>query len=1060
VSILYSYQKQEFLQPTIINFKTTAHMRKLLFLPLAMLLLYGQLLAQTRTITGQIVDGQGIGVPNASITVKGSTAGTTTKADGRFSLSIPENARVLVISSVGFQQKEMEIKNQSTINVSLTNAENALTEIVVTGYTRERKSQFAGAATVIGGSAVGNVPVGSFDQALQGRAPGLLVNSSSGQPGSSPAITIRGVQSIQGAGAQPLFILDGIPLPANDMQTLNPNDFESITVLKDANAAALYGARGGTGVIVITTKKGRSGVTNFTVRSQMGVTMAPDFSRLNMMNTSEILQYEEMLGLAGAPTNTPGWIYSKKNPSYALQTPAEQARRTGLLDSIGAINTNWRDVLYRQGVSQTHEVNMNGGSDKTRFFISAGFFKQQGIDLGSDLKRYTTRVNIEHTANKVTVQFNTTAGYSTTNFSEGEWLGNSARNPFQMTYRAKPYENPFRQDGSIIFGSNTSLALKQVGNLLEGIENSNWRQNQIKAHSGLTVSYKIAPTVTLRNTSGIDVSSDVWQRFITPNSYIGSLQSFQSGVNSEAYKITSQLINTSSAIFSKKLNDIHEIEVGGYFEVVRGYQKALGFTLYNLDPRLDRTGQGTGTLPVSSGQTTYPQNASSAKTGFGIRSYFATGKYTYDDRYTINANIRRDGTSRIVNVDNREVTTWSAGFIWNALKEKFLQNQNILSDLRVRATYGIIPNIGSIGTGSYGITGGIIGVTNYQGPQVPSFGTSNYAGSSITGLVPTSPGNPDLKIERIQKTNIGVDFSVWNNRARFTVDAYKNKTIDLFVRQPLSGTTGFASLDINAGIMTNKGIEVMASVDVVRQRDLNVTLGFNHAINKNEIEDLGLVNEYFLGTFVIREGLPYGTHYTYHYLGADPATGRPRFETEDGKETLDPAEAGQFAKFGTYLPKHVGGFSAEVRYKRFSVDALFSYQFDVVRSNNTRNWITRGTPGYHASVNASRELLTNQWMKPGDEAFFQAPIYDRGFTSSDLEDARFLRFRNLNLAYQIPEIKAGKTTLIKSARFYVQAQNIAIWSPWRGVDPEDGNNISLNEYPNPRMIVTGIDINF
>ncbi|HEY9364732.1 MAG TPA: carboxypeptidase-like regulatory domain-containing protein, partial [Chitinophagaceae bacterium] len=195
-------------------------MRKLLFLPLAMLLLYGQLLAQTRTITGQIIDGLGNGVPNASVTVKGSTSGTTTNADGRFSLSIPQNARILVISSVGFQQKEMEIKNQSTINVSLTNTENALTEIVVTGYTRERKSQFAGAATVIGGSAVGNVPVGSFDQALQGRAPGLLVNSSSGQPGSSPAITIRGVQSIQGAGAQPLFILDGIPLAANDMQTL------------------------------------------------------------------------------------------------------------------------------------------------------------------------------------------------------------------------------------------------------------------------------------------------------------------------------------------------------------------------------------------------------------------------------------------------------------------------------------------------------------------------------------------------------------------------------------------------------------------------------------------------------------------------------------------------------------------------------------------------------------------------------------------------------------------------------------------------------------------------
>lgn len=1027
---------------------------------LGVITLITQLQAQNRNVSGTVTDALGKGVPNASVTIKGTNVGTTTAADGRFSINVPANANTLIISSVGFQNKEVLINNQTAIDVALTSNEAALTEVIVTGYTRERKSQFAGAAALISGKAVETVPVGSFDQALQGRAPGLLVNSSTGQPGSSPTITIRGVQSIQGAGAQPLFILDGVPLPSGDMQTLNPNDFESITVLKDANAAALYGARGGTGVIVITTKKGRAGETKIAVRSQYGVTQAPDFSRLNLMNTQEMLMYEERIGLAGATTNTPGWVYSPKNPSYATASATERARRDFLLDSIRQINSNWRDILYRQGITQSHEVNMNGGNDRTRFFMSAGFFDQQGIDLGADLRRYTARFNIDHTVNKFSVQFNTTAGYSTTNFSEGEWLGNSSRNPFQMTYRAKTYENPYRADGSIIFGSSTPLVLKQVGNLLEGIQNSNWRQNQIKIHSGATLAYKILPDLTFRNTAGVDVASDVWQRFINPNSYIGSLQQFQSGLNSEAYRINSQLINTASLTYAREFADIHEVEVGGYFEVVRGYQKALGFTLFNLDPRLDRTGQGAGTLPVSTGQTTYPQNAASAKSGFGIRSYFATGKYTYNDKYTLNANIRRDGTSRIVNEDNREVTTWSAGLIWNAIKESFLDNQNIFSDLRLRASYGIIPNIGSIPTGSYGINGGLVGVTNFQGPQVPSFTTSNYAGSSITGLIPSSPGNPDLKIERIQKTNIGVDFAMWRNRARFTADLYKNKTVDLFVRQPLSGTTGFGSLDINAGVMTNKGIEMTAAVDVVAQQDLTITLGANHAINKNEIEDLGLVNEYFLGTFVIRKGLPYGTHYTYHYLGADPATGRPTYRKTDGGTTTDPAQAGQFADFGTYLPKHVGGFNVDIRYKRFVVEALFSYQFDVVRSNNTRNWITRGTPGYHQAVNASRELLTNQWQKPGDNAFFQAPIYDRGFTSSDLEDAKFLRFRNLNIAYMIPEVKIKGTTFFKSARFYVQAQNIAIWSPWRGNDPEDGNNISLNEYPNPKMLVTGIDINF
>jgi hypothetical protein len=425
----------------------------------------------------------------------------------------------------------------------------------------------------------------------------------------------------------------------------------------------------------------------------------------------------------------------------------------------------------------------------------------------------------------------------------------------------------------------------------------------------------------------------------------------------------------------------------------------------------------------------------------------------------LNANIRRDGTSRIVNEENREVTSWSAGFTWNALQERFLSKQTIFSDLKVRLSFGIIPNIGSISTSSYGA--GLQSITNYQGPQVPTFGTAAYAGSTIGGLVPNSPGNPNLQIERIQKANIGIDFSVWNGRARFNLDAYDEKTLDLFVNQPLSGTTGFSSLYINAGKMQNKGLELNAKVDVVRTRDFGVTLGVNHSYNVNKILDLGAVNEFFLGTFVIREGLAYGSHFTFNYLGADPATGAPRYETADGKVTNNIAQAGRFAKFGNFLPKHQGGLDFEFRYKSFSINGLFSYQFDVVRSNNTRNWITRGTPGYHGIVRASRELIDNQWQAPGDQKFFQKSTFDRDFTSADLEDAKFLRFRNLVVAYQLPAIKGpnGKP-MFTGGRLYAQGQNLAIWSPWRGLDPEDNNNISLNEYPNPSMFTLGLDINF
>lgn len=1028
-------------------------MRKFVTVVLCALLSIAQVWAQNRTITGKVTD-QKTGQPLIGVTVSSGSTNALTDGSGNFRISVAAAAKSISFAFVGYERIDLPIRG-AVVNTSLNPETKSLEEVVVTGYSRERKTQFAGAATVISSKAVETVPVGSFDQALQGRAPGVLVNSGSGQPGTSPTIRIRGVQSIQGAGAQPLYIIDGIPTNQSDFATLNPNDFESLTVLKDASAAALYGARGGTGVIVITTKRGKAGATNFQYRTQVGFTQRPSFERLNLMSTKEMLAYEERVRITG----TAGWTYSPLNTTNF--GGISDAREKQILDSIAAIDIDYANIFYRQGLSQTHELNMSGGNEKTRFYLSGSYFDQEGIDLGSSLTRYTTRINIEHSADKLTVGLNSTIGYSIGRYSEGEQLGNSPLNPFQMTYRAKTYENPYNSDGTLRFGASTSLNLRQVANLLERIQNAQLTRRQIKINAGLNLSYKIMPSLTLKNVFGIDVSSDQTSRYINPNSYTGSLQQFQSGLAQEGQRTISQFINTSSLIYSKRFASIHEVEAGAYFEAVRGYNRTLGFTLFNLDPRLTETGQGAGPLPVGVGQTTYPQNASSAKSQFGIRSFFGTLRYTYNNRYTATANIRRDGTSRIVNPENREITTWSSGFIWNTFQEKFMDNQKIFSDLKLRVSYGITPNIGSIPTIGYGNGVFFGGITNYQGPQQPVFGTTTYAGSTITGQAPTNPGNANLRIETIRKWNFGIDFAVWQNRARFSVEYYRNRTVDLFVNQPLSATSGFRSLDINAGVMSNKGFEFTANLEVIKQKDFSLNISANHSINKNNIEDLGLVNEYLLGTFLIKRGLPYGSQFTYNYMGVDPATGRPIYETLDGKTTNNIANAGQFAKFGTFLPKHQGGFDFEIRYKAFTVAAFFTYQFDVVRYNNIRSWITRGIAGYQAAVRGSRELLTEQWQKPGDVKTIQASTFDRGFTSADLEDAKFLRFRNLNVAYQIPAIKLGNgNNLIKGGRFYIQAQNLAVWSPWRGLDPEDDNNISLNEYPNPKMFVAGLDINF
>ena len=1040
-------------------------MKKTLQLIMGLLLVFGlsETYAQSKkTITGSVKSSEdGSALPGVTVQVLGSNTYSQTNASGEYKIEVPSSASTLRFSSIGFVMKDIKIGTSSKIDLALETDLNLLEAVVVsTGYGPQRKDRFAGAATILGTQVTENRPVGSFTQMLQGKAPGVLVNSGSGQPGANASITIRGVKSIAGAGSQPLYVIDGIPIDANTFYSLNPNDFESVTILKDANAAALYGARGGVGVVVITTKQGKIGETNYTARYQTGITAPPDFSRLNLMSSSELLAYEERIGLVTKTTSQmPGWTWSRNNPANATKSEDELKKFDQNLDKLRNTNTPLSDYFFRTGTSKNYELNASGGSEKLRFFASGSVFDQKGIDKTSSLTRYTGRYNLMNNNKKLSIHWNNLISYAERINAVGDLYGNSSINPFQMIYRAKPYDNPYLEDGTLNFGGGgTNLALKSVANTLESNMHSRDNNKQMKLNSGLTLAYDLYEGLTLKNVSGIDASNTLRETYIDPGTYRGSLQQpGGAGYARESNYISAQLINTTSLNYTRKISTKHSFNTGAYFEVIRGYNKGMGFQLYNLNSSLLNTGQGAVDLPTNSA-TTYPQRASSARSGFGIRSYFFTGEYTFDDKITINANVRRDGTSRIFNESNKEITTWSAGAVWNVIREGFMKNQSVLSNARLRFSIGKVPNIGSIGTSSYGIYGS--SVPNYAGTQLPAFGTTSYSGSTLPGLFPSSPGNPNLKIETVQKMNLGVDLGFLKERARLMVDLYDENTLDLFVRQPLSATTAFASLDINAGKMNNKGIEFSADFDIIKKKGFNVGLNFNHGININTIKDLGLVEEYFLGTFVIRKGLAYGTHYTYNYLGANPENGRPTYETADGGTTTDFAKAGQFAKFGTYLPKHVGGFGLNADYRGFYVMANFAYQFDVVRSNNTRNWITDGTVGYASAVNQSRELIDNQWQKPGDQKFFPSPAFAKNFTSSDLEDAKFLRFRTLNVGYNIPAVKFKGKTAFKGANVYANFQNLAIWSKWTGVDPEDDNNISLVEYPNPKAVVFGIDLKF
>lgn len=1040
-------------------------MRKLTVMLFACLMMVGQVWAQTRTITGTVKDEAGDPIEGASVTVKGSRVGTTTDADGTFSISVPATAKTIVVSSVGFAP--MEFPASGTINALLKPGGDDLQEVIVTGYTREKKSTYVGSSATISGKVIENVPVAAFDQALQGRLPGVQVQSGSGQPGSSANITIRGIGSVQAAFAQPLYVIDGVPMPSFDMASINANDFENITVLKDANATALYGSRGANGVIVITTKRGKAGKPKFSFRSAIGFTQPPNATNFEMMNTEETLAYQEFAGRMGANITTPGWVYSRNNPNYnVLQAQfgfnnlaAQQAFFDRTLDSLRNIDQNHADYLFRQGLSQNYELNMSGGSEQTRYFLSMAYFDQEGTDLRSRLQRYTMRFNFDQkVGDKFNLQWNSLVGFSKSNFSNGDvFAANGTGTPFPMSWRGFSYENPFRPDGSLVFGPSTALNPRAIGNLLENIENSLFTSNQLKINSGLTLIYKIAPGLTARQVVGIDASFDRDKLGIRANSFIGSQQTLNNGFQRENGLIRSNLVSTSSLTYNKRIKDVHEIEASGNFEIVRVWNYGLGFQLFNLNRNLDFSGQNTNALPSGG-----PQNAASARSEFGIRSYFGTLRYTFDDKYTINGNLRRDGTSRILNPANREITTFSVGASWNAMRENFMQNQSFFQDLKVRGSYGSVPNLGSIANTNFGVFGR--NVPNYLGPQLASFQASNAFSnnSPIAGLTPQTPGNPDYRIEYVEMANIGFDLAAFKNRVRLTTDFYRNITKDMFVNQPTSSTAGFFGevQPINAGTMRNQGIEFQLGVDLIRNKNTTLTFGWTHAINDNVILDLGVVDEYVLGTFIIREGLPYGSHYAYEYRGADPATGRPRWSDANGNPTTNFAQAVQKANFGTWVAKHVGGFNLDLVHKRYSMSLLFSYQTNVSRYNNIWSWVTRGDATFTNAVRQSRALIGNVWERPGDEKFYSSPAFDRQFTSADIQDAKFLRFRGLNLGYSIPGISTNKGRLFESAKFYANFMNLFIWSPWRGPDPEDNNNISLGEFPNPRMLNIGLDINF
>lgn len=1029
--------------------------KKIHLLLFLMLLGIAMVNAQTKTITGMVTDGaDGLPIPGASVIVKGTTNGTITTFDGQYSISVPQGAQVLSFSFVGMTTQEISIADQSVINVVLKAETTEVDEVVVTAYGSKGKVGLKGSISVVEAKDLEQVPVATFDQMLQGKTTGLQINSGSGQPGSgNTKVRIRGSGSIM-ASNEPLYVVDGVPIEGGAFASLNANDFETVSVLKDASATSIYGSRASNGVILITTKKGKEGKTKVNFRHQSGLSFKSR-EKFNMMNSEEKLWFEEIV------QKGPGWELSSSNPVYSTLSPEAQVANDAELARLKSVNTDWQDIVFRTGKTMSNEVNFSGGNQKTTFYAAYQNYMQEGLTDRSDLNRHAFRLNLNHkVSEKIRIGINSSLGQSKINRIESEG-GTALMNPFAAVYLANPYEEPYDADGNIVRGnyryvnpylSDDENALyyaaysKTGANMLDQMKNSTNKSNEIKFVGAVNMTWDITADLTAKTQYGVDYRQVQGERWVSPEAGMsldaGESDATRQGSITESFAYRNTGTWTNTLDYKKMLGDRHMVGAIIGSEYIHVGNFSMGYTGYGLDAKLPETPSSI-TGGTAGGENTISNNfipvVSGGKSEKALFSIFSMLNYTFDGKYTLSGSLRRDGSSSF-GENKKYVTLYSAGFTWALSQEEFIRNIDWIDNLKFRA--------------SYGTTGNQEGIGNYASYTL--WGTTSYMNNA--GYALTQAGNPDLQWEVGQKFNVGIDYHLFKNRLNGSLDFYNDITSELFISQTYSAWAGVpgSAMTTNAGKMRNRGVEFLVNYDIISKKNLRWTVGTNISYNQNEILDLGQVSEFEQGTSIIREGLPLGSHYMVEWAGVNPANGNAMYYTEDGQLTETYSADDAVAKFGTDEAPLMGGFHSSVSYKGLELSAQLSYSYGAKRLNNQKYF--QENPNF-SQFNLSTDML-NIWRAPGDITDIQGAHSQREFTSKDVEDASYLRLRNVTFAYNLPTNILKRSGFVEGCRLYVQGQNLLTFTNWSGFDPEDSNNIASYEYPTPRVVSFGIDLSF
>ena len=978
------------------------------FLMYTLLLLFTAV-GYAQQVSGNVTDNDNLPLPGVNVVVKGTTVGTQTDFDGNYTINTT-SGDALIFSYLGQKTVEIAVGASSTINVKMEADAQALEEVVVVGYGSQKKRDLTGSVASVKGSEIARLPVASVDNALQGRAAGTFVSSPSGTPGAGMTIQIRGNSSLT-ASSEPLYVIDGIPMIPEDLSDLfsggqrtnsiadlNPADIESIEILKDASATAIYGSRGANGVVLITTKRGKTGAPRVEINSYYGFQ--------NVTNTIDMLSSREQLELmndAAAQDNRDlGTSYADNYVSdlWGFDPNDPELR-----------NTDWYGEIFRTAAIQSHDVSISGGNDRTQYYTSLAYFNQEGVQLGTGFERISGRINLDTKVKDwlkigANVSINRTIQDRTINDNSlyGVVINTIAGDPL-MPVREEDgtYADPFNYFGWWMLDNPVLIAN----------EYSRFTRNT-RGLASVFADVQFFKGLSFRTATSIDYTS------LTDESYTPIISRESSNANANGlgvYGSTEDFtwITENYFTYTPDLGDTNNLNLvlGTSYQASKRNFSSINAQGFPSDQFIKLAAAAEVTDAETSG------------TEWGLASYYFRANYGLADKYLFTVTGRADGSSRFGS-ENRFGFFPSGSVAWRVSQENFLKEVDGLSDLKIRASYGITGNQDGIGNFA---SRGLFGVDNYR------------AGAT---LIPTQLSNQNLSWENTSQFNIGIDLGLWNNRLTFTTDYFVKQTDDLLLNRVIPGISGFGTVIDNIGEVENKGFEFSLN-GAILTGDLKWNSSFNISFIDNEVKKLAVDEQVISDSHILAEGNPIGTFFLIDQDGVDPQTGNIIWDDLNRDGIIN---SGDRQIVGNAQADYFGGWNNSFSYKGFDLSFLFQFSVGNEIFNHSRasyenlGWSRIGT-GFPLPDGNNHAVANNRWKQPGDITDIPRASLEnlnwREYSTRWLEDGSFLRLKTLNIGYNFQD-KVTSRIGIDKLRFYVQAQNLLTFTDYTGLDPEVSQN--------------------